>query len=86
MHAVGDGPRSARLVPDLDVRGDEAPAEPTALESGRDAQWLETGFDPILVFYPSGACETHVVDVEPRPGLTVLPTLDGVRLADLAAG
>lgn len=25
----------------------------------------------------------HVVDVEPRPGLTVLPTLDGVRLADL---
>ena len=25
----------------------------------------------------------HVVDVEPRPGLTILPTLDGVRLADL---
>jgi len=25
----------------------------------------------------------HVVDVEPRPGLTVVPTLTGLRLADL---
>ena len=25
----------------------------------------------------------HVVDVDPRPGLRILPTLDGVRLADL---
>ena len=25
----------------------------------------------------------HVVDVEPQPGLTVVPTLTGLRLADL---
>lgn len=54
------------LIPTPAVASDPLlpPAEPTVLTSARDPQWSETGFDPILVLFSSGGCESRVVDVE----------------------
>jgi len=39
-------------------------AEPVVLKVERDAQWSPTGFDPMLILFSRGACESDSVDIE----------------------
>jgi hypothetical protein len=39
-------------------------AEPVVLKVARDAEWSPTGFDPVLVLFSPGACESGNVEIE----------------------